>query len=283
MRSAFSYYGGKSKLATKIIPFIPNHNAYIEPFCGAASVLFAKEIINNNNYVEVINDKNGYLINFFRVLRNNKNDLIDKLKLTLYSRDEYYLAKEIWKNQDKYSDLDRAWSFFTHIEQSFASKLNAGWGISRNTSQSCAWNNKINNLDKIIERIKTIHIENLDAIECINKWDTEGGFLYLDPPYIDTDCGHYSDYTHAQYKELIYILKHCKSSFILSSYDNEYLPAKWKKEYFDHKCLTNNVNFQERERERIELICIVDRSKNIKNLKIKNYSQKFGEIIRGEK
>lgn len=278
MRSAFSYYGGKSRLANKIIEFIPNHISYIEPFCGAASVLFGKNFINHSNYVEVLNDNNSYLINFYKVLIDKKEQLIVRLENTPYSREIFYESKEIWRNQKDYNDIDLAWSFFTHIEQAFGSKLNAGWGISRNYATNKSFHNKVIELNSIVDRLKNVYIENLDALDCINKWDIEGGFFYVDPPYVGTDCGHYSGYKEENFKELIYTLKHCKSSFILSSYENELLPNSWKKEYIEHECIINKKRIEDTKR--LEVLSYVDRSKLIKSPKTKEYAKRFGELIR---
>ena len=67
MKTPISYYGGKQRLASTIIKLIPDHNLYCEPFCGGAAVFFQKEKSN----VEVINDTNKLLINFYRQVQND--------------------------------------------------------------------------------------------------------------------------------------------------------------------------------------------------------------------
>jgi DNA adenine methylase len=61
LKTPVSYYGGKQQLATIILGLIPNHRLYCEHFLGGAAVFFAKE----PSPVEVINDTNGQLINFY--------------------------------------------------------------------------------------------------------------------------------------------------------------------------------------------------------------------------
>lgn len=279
MQPAFSYYGGKCRMAKEILKLTPNHVTYVEPFCGSAAVLFKKNYIEpSSKYQEVINDSNGYLINFYRQLRNNGDQLIEKLEQTLYSKAEHELAIKIAKNLDQYSELDRAWSFYVNVQQSFSSSLNKVWNISRcSKSMSFTWANKLKNLREIHSRLLELTIENEDAIKCIQKWDDHGVFFYVDPPYINTDCGHYKGYTVEQYKELIYTLDHCKGSFILSSYENEYLPKKWKKEFHELKV---TFNAKIKDKSRIEVLSFVDRSKYIQDDKIKANAKKFGEIIR---
>ncbi|RDB37402.1 MAG: DNA adenine methylase [Spirobacillus cienkowskii] len=278
MNPAFTYYGGKCRMSKKILKIIPNHVTYVEPFCGSAAVLFKKKLIQSGIYQEVINDSNEYLINFYRQLRDNSNQLIDKLEKTLYSKSEHDLAKKIAINLNNYSDVEKAWSFYVNIQQSYASSLNKVWDLRRVlANKGRRWSDKIINLNEIYSRLSSISIDCEDALKCIKKWDDFGVFFYVDPPYLNTDCGHYNGYTVEQFKELVYTLEHCKASFILSSYENEYLPKKWKKEFHEIKITFSNKITN---KSRIEVLSIVDRSKYIKDITVKENAKKFGEIIR---
>lgn len=92
MKSPISWFGGKYYLAHKIIKLFPPHSIYVEPFGGAAHVLFAKE----PSPVEVYNDIDSGLVNFFRVLRDPKSfgELALLCSLTPYSREEYYYFRK---------------------------------------------------------------------------------------------------------------------------------------------------------------------------------------------
>ena len=83
MKPPISYYGGKQNLADKIISIIPPHNLYCEPFVGGAAVFFNKPQSN----VEVINDTNKELVNFYRVIQNDFVSLEKEIRITLHSRD----------------------------------------------------------------------------------------------------------------------------------------------------------------------------------------------------
>src|SRR5271168_1781847 len=87
-----NFFGSKTKLAPQIVRHFPPHLTYVEPFGGSAAVLFAKEPAK----VEVYNDIDGELVNFFRVLRHPQ--LCGKLRVvaenTLYARSEFELAKQ---------------------------------------------------------------------------------------------------------------------------------------------------------------------------------------------
>ena len=76
MRSFLSYYGGKSLLARKIIPKIPEHTCYCEVFAGAAWLLFKKE----ESQVEIINDINKDLVTLYRVIKHHLEEFIRYLK-----------------------------------------------------------------------------------------------------------------------------------------------------------------------------------------------------------
>ncbi len=62
---AFPYCGGKASLAPWIASLLPAHRVFVEPFCGSAAIPFAKP----RSTVEVINDLDGNVVMFFRVLR----------------------------------------------------------------------------------------------------------------------------------------------------------------------------------------------------------------------
>ena len=279
MKPAFSYYGGKQTMAPKIIPLIPDHTLYVEPFCGGAGLFFKKQVIKDNNYQEVINDINSNVINFFKELRDNPQPLMDKLAFSPYSFEDYQQAKKIYFDPNPYNEFERAWAFFVSCEQAFANKIGGGWGISRMmTNQVSQWRNKIDNLFVCVDRLKLAYIENNDVLKCIKKWDSPQTLFYLDPPYPGTNCGHYSGYTQENFDELLSALKNCQASFLLSCYPNDAVPKKWEKFEFAKQC---TVNMKSKNKERVEVVWRVDRSKNIEKTILK-HAKEFGKILRGE-
>lgn len=107
MKSPLSYLGGKSRLAAQIIKEIPDdHHCYVEPFCGACWVLFAK----NPSKMEVINDADSEMACFWRVVQNHLVPFLDLFKHGVTSREIFNWEKE--KRPETMTDLQRAVRYF---------------------------------------------------------------------------------------------------------------------------------------------------------------------------
>jgi len=235
MKPPFSYYGGKQRMASKIVPLIPKHTVYVEPFAGSAAVMFAKpwpDVTDNNHYCEVLNDHSSDIINFFRVLRDYPDDLVRVCCLTPYSREEYTLTQNI-----EGDNLERARKFFINVSQSFAYKVNGGWGTSvygRNVSVT--WQNTCSRLCGCAERLSSVCVEHDDALKVIKRWDSPQTLFYCDPPYPDTHQGHYDGYTREDFRALVTTLGECQGSFVLSCYDQPGIPEYWERFEFATNC-----------------------------------------------
>ena len=235
MKPPISYYGGKQRMCPKIVPLIPRHTVYVEPFAGGAAVFFAKpwpKVTNNSHYHEVLNDRDQRIINFYEQLRDNGQALCDKLALTLYSETEYQLAKDL-NCEDK---LEAARRYYINSQQSFGNKLNGGWSrkvYGRNSAAT--WANKVNQLPEYIDRMASVHIACDDALKIIKQWDSPQTCFYCDPPYPHANQGHYSGYTIQDFQALVDTLKDVQGSFLLSNYDqpDAIIPADWERFEFE--------------------------------------------------
>jgi len=234
MKPVISYYGGKQRMASKIVPLIPQHTVYVEPFCGGAAILFAKpwpKVTHNNHYREIINDHDERLINFYQQLRDNGQSLIDALQLTLFSEHEHQIAKEL----NCENKLEAARRYYVNVQQSFSNKLGGGWGrtiYSRN--QAATWANKIAKLPDYLDRMASVHIACDDALKIIKQWDSPQTFFYCDPPYPGTNCGSYKSYTLEHFQALVNTLDTCQGSFILSNYNQPIeMPKDWERFEFE--------------------------------------------------
>jgi len=229
-RPPISYYGGKQRMAHNIVPLIPQHTVYVEPFAGGAAVLFKKpwpKVTNTHNYREVINDNKIDLINFYRTLRDPVlgPKLCDRLALTTYSR-----AVHKTRKQDFLDPVERAASFYCDIQMSFANVQGAGWrtGVF-GVNHAATWANKVSNLSEYIDRMSSIHIECDDAISVIKRWDSPQTFFYCDPPYPNAHQGHYKGYTQEDFNLLIETLNDAQGSFLLSNYNQPGVPDTWER------------------------------------------------------
>lgn len=222
MKTPISYYGGKQSMLKYILPMIPPHTAYVEPFFGGGAVFFAKEPVHS----EIINDMNGNVVNFYEQLKSNYNNLKRLIDATPYSRDVYRRALTIYDCPFMFAPVERAWAFWVGTIQGFSNKIGS-WrstSVGNNGKESRLLFNKKSAFNKeLSERLKHIQIENKDACELIRNMDSEETFFYVDPPYVDSNQGHYGGYTQEHFDRLLEMLAGIKGKFLLSSYPNERL------------------------------------------------------------
>jgi DNA adenine methylase len=220
MKTPIAYYGGKQKMLKHILPLISAHTCFVEPFAGGLALFFNK----SPSKVECINDINGELINFYKVIKHNFNELYYLLEETLYSKLQYKEAKNIYNNPDNYDNIKRAWAVWVLCNEGYGGGINKGWGFSKKKNEGLLLKNKILNFtNEYAERLKNVKIECNDALTVIKNFDNEDTFFYIDPPYIETSQGHYKGYTENDYTKLLEILSVIKGKFLLSSYPNEIL------------------------------------------------------------
>ena len=216
LKTPVTYYGGKQKMAKHIVPLLPSHNLYCEPFCGGAAIFFAKEPSN----VEVLNDTNRELINFYRIVQTDFVSLEKEIQITLHSRDQFRKASVIYNNSDMFSDIKRAWALWTLASQGFAAQIDSSWGydVSKNNSPKKLGNKKRMFTYDLAIRLQDVQIECADALYIIRSRDSEDSFFYVDPPYYNSDMGHYDGYSETDFEELLKLLSVIKGKFLLSSY-----------------------------------------------------------------
>lgn len=232
MKPLISYYGGKQRIAKKILEYFPPHHVYVEPFVGGAALLFAKESPQTKNQgqnIEVINDKDELLINLYRMAQDKPLELAHKLKLTLFSQSEYKKSVQILRNHTDYTDLEKAWAYYTNIEQGFANTIGNSWGIGKKRNLGHELFIKNERLLSIFDRLKYVHISCEDALACIKRWDSPNTFFYLDPPYPNTNQGHYTGYTLKDWTILCDTLDQIQGSYILSGYYQHKQPQSVKR------------------------------------------------------
>lgn len=223
--SPLNWFGGKYYMATNIVPYFIPHKIYVEIFGGGGHLLFLKP----HSSVEVYNDINSSLVNFFRVIRNQDtcDELIRRMQLTPYSREEYEQCLKIENSDD---DIEKARKFMTTVLQSMNSTGKGSWAVSKISRRGIAhktsfYLRKIDeHLPNAIERLRSVLIENMDFRKIIKKYDGKETLFYLDPPYIDFTRVSPDIYTHEMtikdHKDMVDMLLEIEGKVILSGYDN---------------------------------------------------------------
>lgn len=270
MKPPFSYYGGKQRLASRIVELIPPHVSYIEPFAGSAAVMFRKGLppnqTNTDHYREVLNDLRTEIVTFFRVLIDpDKAAYLRKmLEVTPYSADIFHEAgARLSDPPGRNSDAKLSWAWFVGQMQGFGGVgSESGWSrckkIGANGAEIHA--NAVDRLHEYTERMRRVYVDNIDAVECIKKWDVDGAFFYVDPPYVGADQGCYSGFTEPDLARLLEALQNARGSFILSGYSHPMIDAYgWQR--VDIVAYSSARRDADRENgKRTECLWIVDRS-----------------------
>ena len=213
-------------MVNTIISRFPLHQTYVELFGGGGCIMLNKPV----SHVEVYNDMNKNLVNFYRVIRDKEkfDKFFEIINLMPYSRDEYYIARE---SLDDGNDIDRAVKFFIVGRMSFSGDAKGGWGYERFTSSNGissrvnAWLTSIDGLPYISERVKKVQIDNRDYKIIMDTFNDAQVFMYADPPYITlsgkSGYGSYSSWTDDGHKEFLTQCLNSKSKIMISGYPSE--------------------------------------------------------------
>ena len=225
-KAPFGYYGAKLRIARRIVQDLPPHNAWVEGFCGSAAVTLAKPPVA----IEIINDADGEIVNLFEQLRCNSEGLCRAIALTPYAREEFELAR----NDERIGDpLERARRFLVRSMMTVNAAV-AGGCSGFSFSQSYArggrearvnrWYNLPERLEKTVERLRGVRIENRDACELVAMFaDRPATLMYLDPPYFTKrEHGYAIDARDLEFH--VKLLEQCKKArcmLLISAYETE--------------------------------------------------------------
>ena len=233
MNAVLKYPGAKNRLAKWICEYIPEHKVYLEPYFGSGAILFNKLKAK----IETVNDLDGNVVNYFEVIRNNSAELIRRIELTPYGRDEYEDSFIEDMNDD---EIEKARKYAVRCWQGFgcSNRYKNGFRSSQQGNSPMttkAWNEFPETLKLATERLKQVQIENLDALELIRRYDTADVFIYIDPPYLHSTRKNYlykHEMSDKQHMELLELLKNHPGRILLSGYENslyDELLSGWNK------------------------------------------------------
>lgn len=203
-----------------IVPLIPDHIVYNEPFAGGAALLFAKAPVK----VNVINDLNGELVNFYRTIVSDFDALKIEIESTLHAREQHQVAWFIYNNPNYFSRVKRAWAVWVLSNLGFSGLFSSSFSFARGTGKKTT---KIINakerfnedLRKLLERCT---IEQDDAFAVIQRYDASETFHFIDPPYVGFNMGHYGNmFSKEDMQRLLDLLVKIKGKFMLTMYPDE--------------------------------------------------------------
>lgn len=243
LRAPMNYFGGKGRMAPLIVGLLPDHRTYLEPFAGAASVLLAKE----PSPTEVINDLDGQVINFFRVLREQPDELVRVCELTPYARAEYEACLDY--DTPGLDPVERARRWWVRTDFSIGkhpgSRRGSGFAAAPNTGGADHAHKVITHIARmhsVARRLRPVTIECRPALEVLAKYAIRPDVaVYADPPYLGStrqlDRRGPRDYqadmqTEAEHRELAEALHKVPGPVLLSGYDSplyaELYPDWWR-------------------------------------------------------
>lgn len=218
----FPYFGGKTRLADRIAELLPPHDHYVEPFAGSLAVLLAKP----RSVMETVNDLDGYLMTFWRVLRDRPAELARACALTPHARAEHEAAYQL----DDLDDLELARRVWVRLTQGRSGTLRrTGWRYFRDRAGSSIGmpGYLASYVDRILDaadRLAGVSLECTDALDLITAYGQHPGTLiYADPPYLATTRGWGNNYRvemrqEPEHRALAEALRSSTGVVVLSGY-----------------------------------------------------------------
>lgn len=243
-KPALRYMGGKFRLAPWLLQFFPGHEVYTEAFGGAAGVLLQKP----RAIGEVYNDLDGEIVNFFSVLRHadQREQLIEQLRLTPFARDEYDQA---WEGDE--DPVERARRLCVRAQMGFGSNgaHKKSTGMRQDLRRASAnamqfWVNYPDCLAAVGQRLQGVLIENRPALEVLLQHDSPQTLHFIDPPYLHgtrvmrSNGGYRCEMSDEDHGELLEVLLELRGMVIVSGYDSELysgMLGDWRREETDSR------------------------------------------------
>jgi DNA adenine methylase len=189
-----------------ILPLIPKHKCYCEPFAGGLAVFLAK----TRSTMEVINDINGDLVTFYRCVRYHQEPLLTELEFVLNSRKEFY----DFGDQPGLTDIQRSARWFFRNKNCFGGVMKS-FGVGAVGSRAA----RLETIRALSHRLDRVCIEHLDWQRCMQLYDRPGTFFFVDPPYTGCKADVYATWTNTDVQILRDRLFGLKGKWLLTLND----------------------------------------------------------------
>ncbi|WP_037322992.1 DNA adenine methylase [Amycolatopsis thermoflava] len=224
MKPPFAYFGGKTRLAEQIAATFPPHEHYVEPFAGSLAVLLAKP----RSRMETVNDLDGDLMTFWRVLRDQPDELARVCALTPHARAEHL---EAYALEQAPTDLERARRVWVLLTQGRGGQMRpTGWRHYVDPAGSVLGmpgylEAYVGRIAPAAARLAGVTLERQPALELIARYGRSPNvLLYVDPPYLGSTrvSGGYRHEMKAadEHRELAAALLECRATVVLSGYES---------------------------------------------------------------
>jgi len=218
-RPLIRYYGGKSRISGWVLEHFPAHKVYTEAYGGAASLLLRKE----RAYAEIYNDLNGEIVNLFRVVRDQGPEVLRRLALTPFSRQEMIEAYNHAVDPVEQARRTIVKAQLGHGSDSLYRENGFRGNVNRaSTIPAHDWASYPAVLQRIIDRLQGVVIESMEAVGVLQKYDSPETLHYVDPPYLaDTrqpGHGYKHELTDLDHVALAAVLHGLKGRVVLSGY-----------------------------------------------------------------
>ncbi len=208
------WIGSKRRLAERLLMLFPKHECYVEPFAGAAALLFAKP----HSPVEVLNDVNGELVNLYRVVQHHLEEFVRQFKWALTSR-EVFKWLQITP-PETLTDIQRAARFYYLQVNCFGARVeNQSFGTATTTPPGLNLLRLEEHLSAAHLRLSSVLIENLSWRDCLRRYDRPHTLFYMDPPYWETE-GYGVPFPIGEYKAMAAALRELQGRAVLSLNDH---------------------------------------------------------------
>ena len=164
-----------------ILPLVPSHDLYTEVFAGGAALLFAKKPVR----VNVINDLNGELVNFYRTIVTDFDALRLEVLSTIHSREQHDVAWFIYRHPDYFDKIKRAWAIWTLSRLGFSGIFSNSFSFARTTGKNYprVQTAKDRFLTELKDLLEQCTIEQDDAMKILVRYDIPTAFHFVDPTY----------------------------------------------------------------------------------------------------
>jgi len=214
-KTAFSWPGSKLKSLDNLLQLVPYSKTYCELFGGSGVLLLNR----SKSRFEIFNDRHSGVTDFWIALRDQKDELIERVGGDIYSKELFEYYRDNWEKQD--TRIERAARWYYSITYSF-NQLGRHWGRERTKSSVSKMDNRLLLLPELSDRLHSVVVENGSWEELFEYYDSPETTFYLDPPYIETPTGTYKhNMSLADHEAMLQKVIQAQGTVCLSGYKND--------------------------------------------------------------